>query len=95
MKEINFYKDELSEHFYKETDDLILHVFICKETRKEEVFNDYLLISYSHNQNERCINNIIELPTDKHLTLISEEEFNDVVKQVIFDLELYNYCNKL
>jgi hypothetical protein len=93
MKETKFYKDELNEHYYKETDNLILHIFVCREARdtKEFTYDGDFMILCPHNLNDRCINNVPELPTDKKLKEITKEEFDTVVKQVIFDLELYKY----
>ncbi len=77
-------------HFYRIGDNNILHVFHAKSDATIIQENEFLTMESEIKKDDCCVNSISEI-NDKAI-YCSKEEFDNKLKDVIFILGIYDYC---
>ena len=83
-----YFSDKDGNHFYKKMEYGYLHVLVqSKDVFYEDQILENLVVSGNIDKGDTCINNIPKISKD--CIEISEELFNEKIREAIFNLGIY------
>lgn len=92
MNNTEYYSDKEGEHFYRKDDESpILHVMVRKSDGRVTQHSGNLLFTSTHQKGESLINSVEEIPSGRNIHAISKEDFENALREAVFNLSIYEY----
>ncbi len=91
---IFYYRDKEREHYYKYSENTILHVLVRRKSRAiRTVVDDRFHFETSAREKESLINSLNPDEFSKtDLIETSQDEFEEVLREAIFNLDIFEYA---